>query len=195
MNTFSLKVIACDRVFFDGRCKQVILPLEDGQKAIQAHHENMAFAVEVGEIRIQEENGNWIYGVTGTGFAQIMNNRATVIVDTCESPEDIDVRRAKEAKERKITRASVSMEHAAAIKKPVIFAVGNAPTALISLHELMVKEIFTPAFVIGVPVGFVNVEAAKELIIESGVPHIVNRGRKGGSNVAAAICNALIYGI
>ena len=100
MNTFSLKVIACDRVFFDGRCKQVILPLEDGQKAIQAHHENMAFAVEVGEIRIQEENGNWIYGVTGTGFAQIMNNRATVIVDTCESPEDIDVRRAKEAKER-----------------------------------------------------------------------------------------------
>ena len=76
MNTFSLKVIACDRVFFDGRCKQVILPLEDGQKAIQAHHENMAFAVEVGEIRIQEENGNWIYGVTGTGFAQIMNNRA-----------------------------------------------------------------------------------------------------------------------
>ena len=59
----------------------------------------------------------------------------------------------------------------------------------------MVKEIFTPAFVIGVPVGFVNVEAAKELIIESGVPHIVNRGRKGGSNVAAAICNALIYGI
>ena len=100
MNTFSLKVIACDRVFFDGRCKQVILPLEDGQKAIQAHHENMAFAVEVGEIRIEEENGNWIYGVTGTGFAQIMNNRATVIVDTCESPEDIDVRRAKEAKER-----------------------------------------------------------------------------------------------
>ena len=88
-----------------------------------------------------------------------------------------------------------TMEHAAAIKKPVIFAVGNAPTALISLHELMVKEIFTPAFVIGVPVGFVNVEAAKELIIESGVPHIVNRGRKGGSNVAAAICNALIYGI
>ena len=88
MNTFSLKVIACDRVFFDGRCKQVILPLEDGQKAIQAHHENMAFAVEVGEIRIQEENGNWIYGVTGTGFAQIMTNRATVIVDTCESPEE-----------------------------------------------------------------------------------------------------------
>ena len=74
--------------------------LHDGLKAIQAHHENMVFAVEVGEIRILEENGNTIYGVTGTGFAQIINNRATVIVDTCESPEEIDVRRAQEAKER-----------------------------------------------------------------------------------------------
>ena len=90
MNTFSLKVIACDRVFFDGRCEQVVLPLHDGEKAIQAHHENMVFAVEIGEIR----------GVTGTGFAQIINNRAMVIVDTCESPEEIDVRRAEEAKER-----------------------------------------------------------------------------------------------
>ena len=79
MNTFYLKVIACDRVFFEGKCQQVILPLFDGQQAIQAHHENMAFAVEVGEIRIQEENGNWIYGVTGTGFAQIINNRAMVL--------------------------------------------------------------------------------------------------------------------
>ena len=100
MNTFSLKVIACDKVFYDGRCAQVVLPLHDGLKAIQAHHENMVFAVEVGEIRILEENGNTIYGVTGTGFAQIINNRATVIVDTCESPEEIDVRRAQEAKER-----------------------------------------------------------------------------------------------
>jgi len=100
MNTFSLKVIACDKVFYDGRCAQVVLPLHDGLKAIQAHHENMVFAVEVGEIRILEENGNTIYGVTGTGFAQIINNRATVIVDTCESPEEIDLRRAQEAKER-----------------------------------------------------------------------------------------------
>ena len=100
MNTFSLKVIACDKAFYDGRCAQVVLPLHDGLKAIQAHHENMVFAVEVGEIRILEENGNTIYGVTGTGFAQIINNRATVIVDTCESPEEIDVRRAQEAKER-----------------------------------------------------------------------------------------------
>ena len=85
MNTFSLKVIACDRVFFDGRCEQVVLPLHDGEKAIQAHHENMVFAVEIGEIRITDETGEEIVGVTGTGFAQIINNRAMVIVDTCES--------------------------------------------------------------------------------------------------------------
>ncbi len=102
---------------------------------------------------------------------------------------------AAEAKSRGVTRATVSMERAAALHRPVIFAIGNAPTALISLHEMMHEGVFTPAFIIGVPVGFVNVEAAKELIIQSDVPHIVNRGRKGGSNVAAAICNALVYGI
>ena len=72
----------------------------DGQQAIQAHHENMVFSVEVGELVIQKEDGTTITGVTGTGFAQMINNRATVIVDTCEYPEEIDVRRAKEAKER-----------------------------------------------------------------------------------------------
>lgn len=100
---------------------------------------------------------------------------------------------ARLAKERGTTRAAVSMEMAAKLTKPVIFAIGNAPTALISIYELMQTEGFRPAFVIGVPVGFVNVEAAKELIMETDVPYIVNRGRKGGSNVAAAICNALIY--
>lgn len=102
---------------------------------------------------------------------------------------------AAEAKSRGVTRATVSMERAAALDRPVIFAIGNAPTALISLHEMMQEGVFMPAFIIGVPVGFVNVEAAKELIIQSDVPHIVNRGRKGGSNVAAAICNALVYGM
>ena len=100
---------------------------------------------------------------------------------------------ARIAKSRQVTRATVSMEKAAQIQKPVIFAVGNAPTALVSLYELMQKSDWRPAFIIGVPVGFVNVEAAKELILETDVPHIVNRGRKGGSNVAAAICNALLY--
>lgn len=100
---------------------------------------------------------------------------------------------AKLAKERGTTRAVVSMEMAAKLQKPMIFAIGNAPTALIRIYEMIQKDGFKPAFVIGVPVGFVNVEAAKELIMETNVPYIVNRGRKGGSNVAAAICNALIY--
>ena len=99
---------------------------------------------------------------------------------------------AKLARERGTTRAAVSMEIAAKIQKPVIFAVGNAPTALIQIYEMMQGSDWRPAFVIGVPVGFVNVEAAKELILQTDVPFIINRGRKGGSNVAAAICNALI---
>lgn len=102
---------------------------------------------------------------------------------------------ARIAKERGTTRATVSMEIAARIDKPVIFAVGNAPTALIQIDKMMRESNWRPAFVIGVPVGFVNVEAAKELMIESDVPYIVNRGRKGGSNIAAAICNALLYGL
>ena len=100
---------------------------------------------------------------------------------------------AKIAKERGVTRATVSMEKASHIEKPVIFAIGNAPTALIELYEMIQKGSYRPAFIIGVPVGFVNVEAAKELIIKTDVPYIINRGRKGGSNVAAAICNALLY--
>lgn len=97
------------------------------------------------------------------------------------------------AKENKTTRAAISMQVASEIQKPVIFAIGNAPTALIQLYEIMQAKQWKPAFVIGVPVGFVNVEAAKELIMETDVPYIVNRGRKGGSNIAAAICNAILY--
>lgn len=106
---------------------------------------------------------------------------------------DADV--AEEAKARGVTRAIVSMERAARLKKPCIFAIGNAPTALISLREQMDAGVIHPALVIGVPVGFVNVVESKELIISSDVPHIVARGRKGGSNVAAAICNAMLYQI
>lgn len=102
---------------------------------------------------------------------------------------------AQIAKERKVTRATVSMEKAKGIQKPVIFVVGNAPTALIQLYEMIQTSDWRPAFIIGVPVGFVNVEAAKELILETEIPYIVNRGRKGGSNIAAAICNALLYEI
>ena len=101
---------------------------------------------------------------------------------------------AQEAKSRGVTRAFVSMEKAAALEKPCIFAIGNAPTALLSLEQLMEEGKAAPALIIGVPVGFVNVEMSKELIIEKArAPYIVARGRKGGSNVAAAICNALLF--
>ena len=102
---------------------------------------------------------------------------------------------ARQAKEREVTRAIVSMEKAASLGVPTIFAIGNAPTALIKLKELMDEGKLIPELIIGVPVGFVNVVEAKELIMESDVPYIVNRGRKGGSTVAAAICNSLLYSI
>ena len=104
---------------------------------------------------------------------------------------------ASEAKARGVTRAVVSMEHAAKFEGPLIFAIGNAPTALIRLHELIEEGIVAPALVIGVPVGFVNVIESKENIFavceKHHVPAIVAFGRKGGSTIAAAVCNALIY--
>lgn len=102
---------------------------------------------------------------------------------------------AEEAGKRGITRAAVSMEKAAGLSEPFIFAVGNAPTALFRLYELIMEGRISPAGIIGVPVGFVNVIEAKEIIMTTDVPCIVARGRKGGSNVAAAIVNALVYGI
>lgn len=107
------------------------------------------------------------------------------------SDEDV----AAEAKERGTTRAAVSMEKAARLEKPLIFAIGNAPTALITLDELIKSGRIAPKLIIGVPVGFVNVVESKELIIDSAAAHIVACGRKGGSNVAAAIVNALLYQI
>ena len=95
-------------------------------------------------------------------------------------------------KNQGVTRARISMDKGAALGENVIFAVGNAPTALIRLRKL-IDGGYRPKLIIGVPVGFVNVVPSKELIIASPVPCIVARGRKGGSNVAAAICNALLY--
>lgn len=100
-----------------------------------------------------------------------------------------------EAGKRKITRATVSMEKASKIAGPVIFVIGNAPTALMAIKDMHDKGIMNPAFIVGVPVGFVNVTEAKDEICNMSVPCIVNRGRKGGSNVAAAIINAVLYRI
>lgn len=134
--------------------------------------------------------------VTDTQMAKSGINKTTLAklggeVHCFMSEEDV----AAEAKARGVTRAAVSMEKAAALEKPLILAIGNAPTALIALDELMKRGKLSPKLIIGVPVGFVNVVESKELIVASSVPHIVARGRKGGSNVAAAIVNALLYQI
>jgi precorrin-8X/cobalt-precorrin-8 methylmutase len=105
------------------------------------------------------------------------------------SDEDV----ISEAGSRNCTRAAVSMERAAEIKGPLIIAVGNAPTALIKIYDMVKEGRFRPGLVIGVPVGFVNVVESKEMLMELDVPYIVAKGRKGGSNIAATICNALAY--
>ncbi|MBD9002797.1 MAG: precorrin-8X methylmutase [Coprococcus catus] len=111
--------------------------------------------------------------------------------EVCCFMSDPDV--AETAKKNGTTRAVASMEKAAKLDRPLVFAIGNAPTALIRLHELIEEGIVAPALVIGVPVGFVNVVEAKELFIGGDTPYIIARGRKGGSNVAASIVNALLY--
>ena len=102
---------------------------------------------------------------------------------------------AVKAKERGVTRAVVSVDKAAEMfpDRTLIYAVGNAPTALIRLHELIAEKKISPALIVGAPVGFVNVVEAKKLIMTAGVPYIVAEGRKGGSTVAAAIMNAMLY--
>lgn len=132
--------------------------------------------------------------VTDTNMAKSGINKAALARNGCEcmcfmSDEDV----AEAAKQNSTTRACASVDKAAALDRPMIYAVGNAPTALIRLCEYIENGTFVPKLVIGVPVGFVNVVPSKEMLIESGVPCIVARGRKGGSNVAAAICNALLY--
>lgn len=100
-SSFELKIIAANRVFFNGRCRSLIIPQFDGLKEILAHHENMVIAIDDGEMRFQEENSDeWQHAVVGIGFVQVINNRVTLLVETVEKPEEIDIARAREAKER-----------------------------------------------------------------------------------------------
>lgn len=141
---------------------------------------------------------------------QAIRDGASIITDTRMAASGINKKRlaqfggqvycfmdhedvAREAKERGCTRAVICMERGAKMGGPLIFAIGNAPTALIHLYELIQDGKVDPVLVIGVPVGFVNVIESKELFLESEIPHIIAKGRKGGSTIAAAICNALIY--
>ncbi len=137
---------------------------------------------------------NGAHIITDTNMAYSGINKRALLRLGCKiscfmADEDV----AAEAKKRGITRAAVSMEKASRLDGRLIFAIGNAPTALLRLCELYAEGKIAPALVVGVPVGFVNVVEAKEELIKSGMPCIAARGRKGGSNVAAAIINALLY--
>ena len=132
--------------------------------------------------------------VTDTNMAKAGINKPALARHGCEcmcfmADEDIAI----SAKTNGTTRAAASVDKASKLGKPVIYAVGNAPTALVRLCDHISAGSFMPELVIGAPVGFVNVVQSKEMLIASGIPCIVARGRKGGSNVAAAICNALLY--
>ena len=152
---------------------------------------------------------------------QALKNGASIVTDTQMAKAGINKKRlsqyggevlcfmsdedvAQAAAENGTTRAAASMDKAAELYRKrqaegsgdggLIFAIGNAPTALVRLYELVREGGVKPELIIGVPVGFVNVVQAKELILElSDTPYIVARGRKGGSNIAACICNALLY--
>ena len=154
--------------------------------------DNLYFSPDAVQLAIDALKGGATV-VTDTQMALAGINKRTLEKlggRACCFMSDADV--AEAAKEQGVTRARVSMDKAARLGENVIFAIGNAPTALIRLRERIDKG-YRPKLVIGVPVGFVNVVASKELILETGVPCIVARGRKGGSNVAACIVNALLY--
>lgn len=155
--------------------------------------ENLVFSPGAVEIALKAlRNGVTIVTDTSMAAAGINKRSAAALgVEVRCFIADPDV--AAEAKRRGITRSAVCMERAAALGRPVIAAVGNAPTALMRIKELAEEGRFRPELVIGVPVGFVNVVEAKEMILGTNIPHIVARGRKGGSNIAAAIVNALLY--
>ena len=155
--------------------------------------DNLCFSPNACQIGIEAlKNGVDIVTDTKMAMSGINKNKLATFggqVHCYISDPDV----VEEAKARGCTRSTVSMERGARIQKPVIFVIGNAPTALIELDRLIKEGAVKPALIVGVPVGFVNVVESKELIMQAGVPYIVARGRKGGSNIGAAIINALLY--
>lgn len=158
---------------------------------------NLAFSDNAAEKGLDAIRNGAVF-VTDTHMAESGISKPALKAFGCEVHcfmSDNDV--AEKAKACGMTRASISMEKAADLfsNRKTIFAIGNAPTALIRLNELIKSGRINPSLIIGVPVGFVNVIEAKEIITDSGAPYIIARGRKGGSGVAAAICNALLYSL
>ena len=144
-----------------------------------------------------------------TAGLEALRSGATIVTDTRMAQMGIPLRRLDalgatsvclmndpavmaRAKEQGVTRARVAMDMAANITGPVIFAIGNAPTALLRLLELLDAGQAAPALIVGMPVGFVNAAESKEtLMAQDRVPYVAIAGRKGGSALAAATVNAL----
>ena len=98
---FELKIIACDGVFYDGKCEMLIFPAMDGEIAIMNHHEPFTGVVEVGNIRFKTEDGQWHHAVISDGLLTVYKDGTVKILSySCERPEDIDTFRAQEALER-----------------------------------------------------------------------------------------------
>jgi len=157
------------------------------------YYENLYFSENIVSV-FENAVRNGAVIVTDTNMTKSGVNQGALKRHHCECQcfmADPDI--ADAAKQKQITRAAASVDKAELLDRPVIYAVGNAPTALIRICEHVAAGTFRPELVIGVPVGFVNVIQSKEMLIASGVPCIVAKGRKGGSTVAAAICNALLY--
>lgn len=102
LNTFHLKVVAYNRVFFDGQAVSINVPAIDGNYQLLSMHEDVVVAIVPGDFEIIDADGNHIHAVCGTGYLQFDNdpNEGELLVDTIERPEEIDVRWAREAKER-----------------------------------------------------------------------------------------------
>ena len=180
--------------------RQIVLPRETEMVTKRVIHtsadfdyaQNLMFSDDVVEKALKAlKNGACI--VTDTQMAKAGINKKALQkfggeVYCFMSDEEV----AEIARKNGTTRATASMDKAAALQKPLIFAIGNAPTALVRLYELIEDGKLQPELIIGVPVGFVNVVQSKELIMQADVPYIVAKGRKGGSNIAACICNALL---
>ncbi len=155
--------------------------------------DNLCFSKDAAKIGVEAlKNGADIVTDTKMAYSGINKNRLSAFGGTVHCfISDPDV--IEEAKARGCTRSTVCMEKGAKLGKPTIFVIGIAPTALIEQHRLINEEGLKPALIVGVPVGFVNVVEAKELIMTDDVPYIVAKGRKGGSNIGAAIINAMMY--
>lgn len=112
MSGFYMRVLASDHVFYQGRVEAVTLPGDDGERTVLAHHADSIISIREGELRFRDVEENWHEAIVGLGFAEMINNRLTILVDTAERPEDIDRKRAEEAKARAEEQLLSEAEHA-----------------------------------------------------------------------------------